>query len=186
MTDPAQRKQPDMWVDQEDDPRESDTVATGEKAVLTEYLDRYRMTLQMKCEGLDADQLARRSVPPSSMSLLGLVRHLARVEHHWFRRALEGHDELPRLYRTEEDPNLDFNGARPDDGVVADAWQSWQREVAHAKAWLEAAGDLGATFEYEGDQVEIRDIVVHMIEEYARHCGHADLLRECIDGRTGQ
>jgi uncharacterized damage-inducible protein DinB len=186
MSEPAQRKYPDMWVDPEDDPRETDVMPIGEKAVLTEYLDRYRMTFEMKCEGLDAEQLARRSVPPSTMSLLGLLRHLARVEHHWFRRALEGHDELPRLYRTEEDRDLDFNGAVADDAVVADAWESWRREVANARAWLESAGDLGATFDYEGDRVEIRDIVVHMIEEYSRHCGHADLLRECIDGRTGQ
>jgi uncharacterized damage-inducible protein DinB len=182
----TERKYPDMWVDPEDDPRETDAMPVGEKAVLTEYLDRYRMTFEMKCEGLDAEQLARRSVPPSTMSLLGLVRHLARVEHHWFRRALEGNDELARLYRTEEDPDLDFNGAVADDAVVADAWESWKREVANAQAWLAAAGDLGETFDYQGDQVEIRDILVHMIEEYSRHCGHADLLRECIDGRTGQ
>jgi uncharacterized damage-inducible protein DinB len=142
--------------------------------------------LEMKCEGLDAEQLARRSVPPSTMSLLGLVRHLAAVEHHWFRRALEGRAELPRLYRTEDDHDLDFNGSVADDAVVADAWDSWRREVANARAWLEAAGDLGETVDHRGDQVEIRDIIVHMIEEYARHCGHADLLRECIDGRTGQ
>jgi uncharacterized damage-inducible protein DinB len=186
MSEQASRKYPDMWVDPEDDPRETDSTAVGEKAVLTEYLDRYRMTLEMKCGGLDAEQLARRSVPPSTMSLLGLVRHLARVEHHWFRRALEGHDELPRLYRTEDDHDLDFNGAIPDDAVVADAWESWRREVAHAQAWLESIDDLGSTIDHQGDQVEIRDIIVHMVEEYSRHCGHADLLRECIDGRTGQ
>ncbi len=186
MSEPAQRKYPDMWVDPEDDPRETDVPAVGEKAVLAEYLDRYRMTFEMKCDGLDAEQLAQRSVPPSTMSLLGLLRHLAKVEHHWFRRALEGNDELPRLYRSAEDHDFDFNGAVADDAVVADAWESWRREVAHAQAWLTAAGDLGETFGYQGDQVEIRDIIVHMIEEYSRHTGHADLLRECIDGRTGQ
>jgi uncharacterized damage-inducible protein DinB len=180
------RKNPDMWVDLEDDPRETETPAVGEKAVLAEYLDRYRLTLRMKCDGLDNEQLARRSVPPSTMSLLGLVRHLAKVEHHWFRRALEGQMDLPRLYRTEEDPDLDFNGAVADDAVVADAWASWEREVANAEAWLDDAGDLGETFDHHGDQVEYRDIIVHMIEEYSRHVGHADLLRECIDGRTGQ
>jgi hypothetical protein len=113
MSEQPQRMYADMWVDPEDDPRETDSVAVGEKAVLTEYLDRYRLTLRMKCEGLNAEQLAQRSVPPSSMSLLGLVRHLARVEHHWFRRALESHVELDRLYRTEEDRDLDFNGALP-------------------------------------------------------------------------
>jgi uncharacterized damage-inducible protein DinB len=186
MSEQAQRRYPDMWVDPEDDPRETETTAVGEKAVLAEYLERYRLTLEMKCEGLDAEQLARRSVPPSTMSLLGLVRHLAKVEHHWFRRALAGHTDLPRLYRTEEDHDLDFNGAVADDAVVADAWESWRREVEHARAWLEAAGDLGNTIDYDGDQVEVRDIIVHMVEEYARHVGHADLLRECIDGRTGQ
>jgi uncharacterized damage-inducible protein DinB len=175
-----------MWVDPEDDPRETDQDAVGEKAVLTGYLDNYRMTIEMKCEGLDAEQMARRSVPPSSMSLLGLVRHLAGVEHHWFRRALEGQADLPHLYRSDDDRDLDFNGAVGDEAVVADAWESWRREVAHAKRYLAGVDDLGTTVEYRGDQVEIRDIVVHMIEEYARHAGHADLLRECVDGRTGQ
>jgi uncharacterized damage-inducible protein DinB len=174
----------DMWVDPEDDPRRPDQVAVGERAVLAEYLDHYRKTLEMKCDGLTPEQLALRSVPPSSMSLLGLVRHLARVEHHWFRRALEGRLELPRLYRTEEDPDLDFNGADGTAEVVADAWESWHREVAHAREVYRRYDDLGETF---GDRsTEVRDIIVHMIEEYARHLGHADLLRECIDGRTGQ
>ena len=186
MSEPGRRKHPDMWVDPEDDPRETGRPSVGEKTVLTDYLDRYRMTLEMKCDGLDAEQLARRSVPPSSMSLLGLLRHLAGVEHHWFRRALEGDMDLPRLYRSEQDHDLDFNGALADEATVADAWESWHREVAHAKEYLDGVDDLGATVDYRGEQVEIRDIIVHMIEEYARHLGHADLLRECIDGRTGQ
>jgi uncharacterized damage-inducible protein DinB len=186
VTEQPERQFPDMWVDPEDDPRDSLDEGRGEKAVLTAYLDRYRMTLEMKCDDLDARQMAQRSVPPSTMSLLGLLRHMARVEHHWFRRALEGQGDLPRLYRTDEDRDLDFNGAVADDAVVADAWESWRREVANAREYLAGADDLGATFEYDGEQVEIRDIIVHMIEEYARHCGHADLLRERIDGRTGQ
>ena len=140
----------------------------------------------MKCEGLTPEQLATRSVPPSTMSLLGLVRHLARVEHHWFRRALEGQQDLPRLYRTEEDPDLDFNGAVGTEECVADAWESWRREVAHAREVYERYDDLGVTFDDRGEPCEVRDIVVHMIEEYARHAGHADLLRESVDGRTGQ
>lgn len=174
-----------MWVDPEDDPRETGAEAVGEKAVLAGYLDRYRTTLQMKCEGLDADQLARRSVPPSTMSLLGLVRHLAKVEHSWFRRVLDGQPDLPRLYRTEQDPDLDFNDAVADDAVVADAWESWGREVAFARD-LYAGLDLDAAVDVHGQPSEVRDIIVHMVEEYARHVGHADLLRECIDGRTGQ
>jgi uncharacterized damage-inducible protein DinB len=180
------RKYPDMWVDPEDDPRETDTVPRGEKAVLAEYLDHYRMTFEMKCEGLGAEQLAHRSVPPSSMSLLGLVRHLAGVEHTWFRRFIEGHMELDRLYKETDDRDLDFNGAVGDDSVVADAWESWRREVAHAREVYARCDDLGTLVGPAGNEAEIREIVVHMIEEYARHCGHADLLRECIDGRTGQ
>jgi uncharacterized damage-inducible protein DinB len=144
------------------------------------------MTFEMKCEGLDAEQMAQRSVPPSSMSLLGLVRHLAGVEHHWFRRALEGHMDLPRLFKSPDDRDLDFNGAVADDAVLAEAWEAWHGEVAHGQTYLSSVEDLGATLDYQGDQVEIRDIVVHLVEEYARHVGHADLLRECVDGRTGQ
>lgn len=174
-----------MWAEPGSDPREALEPGKGEKAVLGEYLDHYRMTLELKCEGLTAEQLATRSVPPSTLSLLGLVRHLARVEHSWTRRVLEGQPQLPRLYRTEEDPDLDFNQALADAEVVADAWDTWRGEVAHARSVL-ADLDLDAEFDVHGKLVEARDIIVHLIEEYARHCGHADLLRECIDGRTGQ
>jgi uncharacterized damage-inducible protein DinB len=182
----TERKFPDMWVDPEDDPRQTDTSPRGEKEVLADYLEHYRMTLEMKCEGLDAEQLAQRSVPPSSMSLLGLIRHMAGVEHSWFRRFIEGHQELTRPYKSPEDNDLDFNGAVADDAVVADAWKTWRAEVAHAREVYSGVDDLGTLVGPEGNQGEVREIVVHMIEEYARHCGHADLLRECIDGRTGQ
>ena len=174
-----------MWVEPGDDPRAVDEQAVGEKAVLASYLRHYRLTLEMKCEGLRPDELARRSVPPSTMSLLGLIRHMAGVEHHWFQRVLQGKDE-PRLYRADDDPDLDFNGAVPEPGVVADAWATWRREVASAEAWFDQIESLDERVEVDGDPVEVRDILVHMIEEYARHAGHADLLRECIDGRTGQ
>jgi uncharacterized damage-inducible protein DinB len=182
----TERKYPDLWVDPEDDPRQTDSSPRGEKAVLAEYLDHFRMTFELKCEGLDAEQLARRSVPPSSMSLLGLVRHLASVEFHWFRRFIEEHMELDRPFKSPEDRDLDFNGAVQDDAVVAGAWESWRREVAHAREVYQWYDDLGTLVGPAGDESELREIVVHMIEEYARHCGHADLLRECVDGRTGQ
>ena len=181
----SERKYPDMWVDPEDDPRETDTAPRGEKEVLAEYLDRYRTTLEMKCDGLDAEQLARRSVPPSTLSLLGLVRHLAMVEHSWFRRVIGGQPDLPRPFKSDEDRDLDFNGAVADDAVVAEAWEAWWREVVHARKVYEGL-DLDASVDVQGEPAEVRDIIVHMVEEYARHCGHADLLRECIDGRTGQ
>jgi uncharacterized damage-inducible protein DinB len=140
----------------------------------------------MKCEGLDSEQMARRSVPPSTMSLLGLVRHLASVEHAWFRRFIEGRQDLPRLYRSPDEGDLDFNGAVDDDAVVAEAWETWRGEVVHARGVFAGLDDLGASVGPAGKQAEVRDVVVHVIEEYARHCGHADLIRERIDGRVGQ
>jgi uncharacterized damage-inducible protein DinB len=174
-----------MWVDPEDDPRDTGTTAKGEKAVVLEYLDFYRKTLQLKCSDLDAEQMARRSVPPSTLSLLGLVRHLAKVEHSWFTRVLSEQPDLPRLFWSADDHDLDFNGAVADPAVVEEAWAVWDREVAHAREVVDRL-DFGDTVVHHGEAVEVRDIVVHMVEEYARHLGHADLLRECIDGRTGQ
>ena len=101
------------------------------------------------------------------------------------RRVIEGQWELDRLYRTEEDPDLDFNGAVEDPEVVDDAWASWRREVRHAEeAYAEVAFDQ--LCQHHDGELEVREILVHLVEEYARHCGHADLLREAIDGRTGQ
>lgn len=180
-----ERKYPDLWVDPEDDPRNAGEPPRGERETVLQYLRHYRLTFEMKCEGLDAEQMARRSVPPSTMSLLGLLRHLAKVEHSWFRRVIEGQD-LPRLYWSEEDHDLDFNGAAADPAVVADAWESWRREVAHAEHIEAALESWDVEVEVHGESGEVRDILVHMVEEYARHLGHADLLRECIDGRTGQ
>ena len=143
----------------------------------------------MKCEGLDAEQLARRSVPPSTMSLLGLLRHLAGVEHNWNHRVLQGGFDLPRheIATRPDDRDWDFNGAVVEDGCVDEAWATWRQQVAEAEAWL-AEDDLDRQILLPGDDeaIEVRDIYVHLIEEYARHAGHADLLRECVDGRTGQ
>jgi Protein of unknown function (DUF664) len=107
------------------------------------------------------------------------------VEHSWFRRVIGGEPDLPRPFKSAEDRDLDFNGAVADDAVVAEAWEAWRREVAHARQVYEGL-DLGDTVLIHGEPAEVRDIIVHMVEEYARHIGHADLLRECIDGRTGQ
>ncbi len=119
------------------------------------------------------------------MSLLGLVRHLAKVEHSWARRVVEAQPDLARLYRTDEDVDLDFDGAVADAAVVDDAWASWRREVAHAEV-LYAGILLDRRCPHPDGELEVREVLVHLIEEYARHCGHADLLRECIDGRIGQ
>jgi uncharacterized damage-inducible protein DinB len=121
------------------------------------------------------------------MSLLGMLRHLARVEHHWFRRVLDGQGDLDRIFWSPDDNDADFNGAVGDEAVVAEAWEAWCREVAHAEEWAATERDLSAYVSSpHGDQIAVRDILVHMVEEYARHAGHVDLLRECIDGRTGQ
>jgi uncharacterized damage-inducible protein DinB len=176
----------DMWTEPENDPR-TYGQPVGEKATYGEYLANYRLTIELKCEGLDADQLARRSVPPSSMSLLGLVRHLAQVENQWFQRVLQGRTDAPRLYQGE-DRDWDFTGAVPEAAVVEEAFGTWKAEVAEAEKWFDALdeADLGREVPHHDGPVAVRDVLVHLIEEYARHAGHADLLRECIDGRTGQ
>ena len=176
----------DMWLPPGEDPREQKVPPRGERDVVVSYLWFYRQTFALKLDGLDAEQLSRRSVPPSSMSLLGLLRHLAGVEHSWNKRVLQGNMELTRLYRDRpDDRDWDFNGAVEDEEVVEEAWASWRREVADAEAWLDQ-DELDRLVPLDDEEIEVRDIVVHLVEEYARHCGHADLLRECIDGRTGQ
>jgi uncharacterized damage-inducible protein DinB len=177
----------DMWVDPADDPRTYGSPK-GEKATLSEYLGNYRLTLEMKCGGLDAEQLARRSVPPSTLSLLGLVRHLAQVENHWFQRVLQGMTDRPRLFKRDDDKDADFSGAVADPAIVEEAFAVWRAEIAAADEWLDALAedDLGRAVPFDDETVSVRDVLVHVVEEYARHTGHADLLRECIDGRTGQ
>jgi uncharacterized damage-inducible protein DinB len=177
----------DMWVDPGDDPRTYGNPE-GEKATLREYLSNYRLTLDMKCADLDAEQLARRSVPPSTMSLLGLIRHLAQMENHWFQRVLQGRTDAPRLFKTVGDDDGDFNGAVADPAVVGEAFAAWKGEIVAADEWLDALAEdgLGGRVPFDDGSVSVRDVLVHVVEEYARHAGHADLLRECIDGRTGQ
>ncbi|NQX11849.1 DinB family protein [Microbacteriaceae bacterium VKM Ac-2855] len=172
---------PDMWADPDADPRDTGADAPdGEAPTLQEYLSDYRLTLVMKCEGLTPEQLARRSVPPSTMSLLGLVRHLAEVERDW-RTWLAIDSPLPRIYGPHD---ADFDGAVADLDVIEEAWASLAHEQAATDAAIAEHPDLGERV--GGDRIPIRNLMVHRIEEYARHCGHADLLRECVDGRVGQ
>jgi uncharacterized damage-inducible protein DinB len=118
------------------------------------------------------------------MSLLGLVRHLAEVERGWFRRTLAG-QEADRLWGPPQQ-DADWLGAVGDQASVDEAWAAWREEVAFAEQWVRENPDMGRLVDHHGSPVSVRDVLVHMIEEYARHCGHADLLRERIDGRTGQ
>lgn len=171
---------PDMWADPDKDPRNNDFSPDGELATLQDFLVNYRLTLQLKCEGLSAEQLARRSVPPSTMSLLGLIRHLAEVERDW-RNWVVPENPAPKIYGERD---ADFHGAAADQALVDAAFADLAREQAECDAVLAAYTDLGARL--PKDDTSVRELWVHRVEEYARHCGHADLLRECVDGRVGQ
>jgi Protein of unknown function (DUF664) len=173
--------QPMKPEDRPEPPYEGD-----ERATLTGFLDYQRATLEWKCAGLTPEQLARRATPPSTLSLLGLVRHMAEVERGWFDRVATG-KRRGYLYCTAEDQDADFNGATADPAVVEDGFATWRQAIEEARAVI-ARTDLGATFLHDREQIDIslRWVLCHMIEEYARHNGHADLLREAIDGSTGE
>ncbi len=176
----------------DDDPRESGPRLGDERSTLVEALRCQRLTLEMKCEGLDAEAMARRAVEPSTMSLLGIVRHLAEGERGTFRVMMAGQD-LPRLYCSDTDRDGDFDGAVPDPRVVEEAWAAWRAEVEFATRFVAEAPSLDITADDPlnqhgsgGGAMSLREVLVGMIEEYARHMGHVDLLRERIDGRLGQ
>jgi uncharacterized damage-inducible protein DinB len=158
----------------------------GERDMLNGWLEHHRGILLWKCEGLTDEQLRQRSVPPSTMSLLGLIRHMTDVERGWFQQVLLGRD-VPSLYSVPGERDGDFNGV--DDADVAAAFSAFQAECDASRQAAAAAADLDVLSEYRlertGEQFSLRWILTHMIEEYARHNGHADLLRETIDGTTG-
>ena len=174
------------------DPRENGPRLGDERVTLVEALRCLRLTLEMKCSGLDAEPMARRAVEPSTMSLLGLVRHLAEVERSTFRVMMAGQD-APRLFCSATDRDGDFDGAVPDSQVVAEAWDAWAAEVDFATRFVADAPSLDITGDDPlnqhgsgGGPMSLREAMVEMIAEYARHMGHVDLLRERIDGRIGQ
>lgn len=159
--------------------RRTGTTAAPEPTMLAEYLDWCRATLLHKCAGLTGDQLACRANPPSTLSLLGLVRHLAKVERIWFReRFLD--EEHERMYPGDKD--ADFHDADP-----GKAQDDFERLVEQQRLSAEAVRgyDLDATFNLGGEPFSLRLIYLHMIQEYSRHNGHADFLREQLDGVTG-
>jgi uncharacterized damage-inducible protein DinB len=153
-----------------------------ERRALEQWLDYHRVTLLTKCAGLTAEQLKQRAVPPSNLSLLGLVRHLADVERGWFRQCAASED-VPDLYWTETDEDADFN-----DIATADAEADLDTYRCEIVAARKAVADMGlddvVPFSWGGPDRDIRWIYLHVIEEYARHNGHADLIRECVDGVT--
>ncbi|WP_214403567.1 DinB family protein [Pseudonocardia lacus] len=168
------------------EPRIDPAPLGAERETLTGFLRWQRDTLRIKCAGLDAEQLARRAVEPSGLSLLGLVRHAAEVERSWFRELMAGLDVAP-LFGADED--ADFDGAAADPEQVAEAVAAWRDEMAFTDRFVAQAPDLdlASAVAHPGlGVVSLRWVLVHMIEEYARHVGHADLLRERIDGAVGE
>jgi uncharacterized damage-inducible protein DinB len=159
------------------------TSGAGERELLRAYLDFHRDTLAAKCAGLSDDELRTRSVPPSGLSLLGLVRHMAEVERAWFRRVIDGED-VPLVWGEGWDFQAAYD-ASASTGV--EAFTTWQAEVAHARRIEAAAPSLDVTGvdRRSGTEFSLRRVLLHVLQEYARHNGHADLLRERIDGVTG-
>jgi len=164
--------------------REPATTA-DERTMLEGWLDYHRQTLAWKCEGLTDEQLRTPSVEPSTLSLMGLVRHMAEVERSWFCRVLADEQAGP-IYYTDEDPDGEFRLTEAD--TWAKAYATWQTEIEAARrhaARFALDGVSEGKHRRTGERFNLRWIYTHMIEEYARHNGHADLLRERIDGATG-
>jgi uncharacterized damage-inducible protein DinB len=157
-------------------------LEAGEREMLAAWLDWHRETLAVKCAGLTDSRLKERSAAPSSLSLLGLIRHMADVERGWFRRGV-GAEDAPAIYYSDENPDGDFDDL--DSVSVADAFAGWRAECDRAREIAAAAASLDVTFMGTTRRYSLRWVMVHMIEEYARHNGHADLLRERIDGAVG-
>ncbi|MFE3452230.1 DinB family protein [Nonomuraea sp. NPDC059194] len=164
------------------DSRIDPPAAGDERELLTAFLDWHRETLAVKCAGLTEAQLREQSVPPSTMSLLGLVRHVTDVERYWFRRILAGTDVQAVYWSDVDDVEFDVADASADEALAG-----WRAEVeACRKISADLPLDALAKRDRRGDHYSHRYILIHLIEEYARHNGHADLLRERIDGATGE
>jgi uncharacterized damage-inducible protein DinB len=173
----------DTWTAPEVERPGGESVAPERQAV-DELLEYHRATLLWKCAGLTGEQLAQRACPPSTLSLLGLVRHMAEVERVWFRARVAG-DDVERIFGVW---GVDFDDLDP--ARAAEDFATYAAEVDSARA-VQAAHDLDDTFvsvhrDGTRETIDIRALLLHMIEEYARHNGHADLLREAVDGTVGE
>ncbi|MGC0419875.1 DinB family protein [Embleya sp. AB8] len=163
--------------------RPSPPVIAGEREMMRAFLDYHRATLAMKCDDLSDEELRRRSMPPSTLSLLGLVRHMAEVERAWFRRVINGED-IPLVWSDRGDFQVAYDAST---SSRAEAFAAWEAEVEHSRRIEAAAESLDVTGYHakSGEDVSLRLVMFHLIHEYARHNGHADFLREGIDGVTG-
>ncbi|MFF4583206.1 DinB family protein [Streptomyces sp. NPDC001389] len=166
-----------------DEQRTPPELVGDERATLTSVLQWQRDTLRMKCAGLTDEQLRRRAVPPSGLSLLGLVRHLAEVERGWFRNVLAGEDVRGYFPEDGAGERTEFH---VDDADPAEAFRIWEDACERSRRIVEAAASLDVRGNFGDQPYSLHYILAHMIEEYARHNGHADLLREAIDGVTGE
>lgn len=167
-----------MTIERPDPPRSG-----GEREMLRVFLDFHRATLAMKCDGLSDAELRARSMPPSTLTLLGLVRHMAEVERTWFRRVIAGED-VPLVWSAVGDFQEAYD---PGESTRSDAFEAWQAEVArsrHIEADADSLDVMGYQAKWE-EHVSLRFVMLHLIHEYARHNGHADFLREGIDGTVG-
>ena len=176
---PAENYSP-VWAD---DTRPPLPLVADERETLTAYLDWHRQTLELKCSGVPPERLSERTVPPSGLSLHGIIRHLAGAERWWFQVQFAGED-VPLIYYSDDDPSQDFEGL---DGDAAEDLAVWRAECERSRQIVARARSLDetGTQRSSGKPVSLRRILVHMIAEYARHDGHADLLRERLDGATG-
>jgi len=152
-----------------------------EQEMLRDWLDWHRATLLRKCAGLDATQLAKRAVPPSTLSLLGLVRHMADCERGWVRQTFRG-QQIPDLYYRPDARDADIDEAGP--ATAEEDFGVYRAECLAVDAALDGA-KLDDTFTFADQTMSVRWMWQHLVEEYARHNGHADLLRQVIDGATG-
>lgn len=155
----------------------------NERETLRAFLDYHRATLEWKCEDLSDDELRQRSMPPSTLSLLGLVRHMAEVERTWFRRVIAGED-IGLVWSDGGDFQVAYD---PTGSTRSEAFEAWRAEVEHARRIEREADSLDVTGHNArwGEDVSLRLVMLHLIHEYARHNGHADLLREGVDGTVG-
>jgi uncharacterized damage-inducible protein DinB len=158
-------------------------VIADERTMLRVFLDYHRATLAMKCDGLSEEELCRRAVPSSALTLLGLVRHMAEVERTWFRWVINGED-LPLVWSPEGDYQVAYD---PAGSSAHEAFAAWEAEIEHARRIEATAESLDVTGYHArwDEHVSLRLVMLHLIHEYARHNGHADFLREAIDGVVG-